>query len=96
MTREQRVALKAAIDKKRREQVNLDCNNASISLYWSGCRCNACRKAEADYRRQLRHDVGRVRTHGKSGYSYGCRCEECKAGYSGYRAAYQRRKKQAA
>jgi hypothetical protein len=52
-----------------------------------GCRCTACRAANAAYQRTWRAqrkaaaDVGTLPVpHGEGGYTnYGCRCEECRA-----------------
>lgn len=57
--------------------------NHNYSSYTRGCRCDVCRRAKADYQRDL---VARRRANGTpdhvhgtfNGYrNYGCRCDRC-------------------
>jgi hypothetical protein len=52
----------------------------SYSLYKNGCRCDACRRYQADRNRRNRADrLGHLEVHGiRSSYDAGCRCDPCK------------------
>ena len=60
------------------------------SRYTKGCRCDECRSAHAEARRNLRarYRVEGFPSHGTYGsYSNGCHCAECTAAFRKYAAA---------
>lgn len=70
-----------------REERRMPCGTKAA--YRRGCRCAACRKANAEHckthrrRRRLRVERGESHFHhGARGYSnWGCRCDECVSGH---------------
>jgi len=62
------------------------------------CRCDICRKANADYcrkRREIRSTQDITAPHGKrtTYTNYGCRCGECTEAHRIYQSQYIARKK---
>ncbi|MEV4246996.1 hypothetical protein AB0J63_26730 [Streptosporangium canum] len=76
----------------------------SFSAYLGGCRCNACRAANAAVRQRDRQrakaDPRRADRagHGKdSTYkNHGCRCDACRAAHAAWSSAYKVRRRQMA
>lgn len=94
MTAEERRAVRALIDARRRElaQVKDDCGDlASESRYTGGCRCQSCRRAQ-NAARTARRLPERVKTHGTAGgYSGGCRCDSCREASNSYHRERRRK-----
>ena len=94
MTQEERQAVRALIDQRRRELAQVkadDCGDlASETRYTSGCRCESCRKAQ-NAARAARRLPERVKTHGNGGYTGGCRCDICRQGMRAYKQARRAR-----
>lgn len=72
--------------------------HGTTSAYARGCRCDACRAAQAAYMREYRHRNGsrpfRQWQHGSvTGYQKGCRCEPCKGAHSDYQRQYRSRRR---
>lgn len=78
-------------------------DHGTLSTYTNhGCRCEACKRANADYHRNLRRTrraalaAGRAPglKHGSfSTYTnHGCRCEACKRAKREYRRRYRQRR----
>lgn len=55
--------------------------HGTVTGYGYGCRCEKCREAERNRRKQigkkLKADPTDPRHGTAAGYQYGCRCEEC-------------------
>jgi len=93
MNSELRIALKHAIDERRREAIDLarcPSGYGNETGYARGCRCRVCTGAgsRARARRRLRPNV---LVHNYSGYTNGCRCDTCKSA----RAAWMRSRRAA-
>ncbi len=72
------------------------------STYQAGCRCDDCKRAQADYAKQRyeARKAGDVRKPGERKHGTramylrgGCRCAECKAAESTYRREYEQRRR---
>lgn len=58
------------------------------SSYVKGCRCDVCKRANADYAAKTRAlgIVGSRRTHGRPGtYTAGCRCARCTSAWRDFK-----------
>jgi hypothetical protein len=74
-------------------------HGTSTGYYTGGCRCDECRAAASEYRKQYRQgrrirkekSAERVIRHGtRSGYNYDkCRCDECRAYMAAEARAYR-------
>lgn len=57
--------------------------HGTTSRYQGGCRCDDCRRATREAKRELKGKM--PPSHGYSGYvNYGCRCDICRAAHSDY------------
>jgi hypothetical protein len=81
MNQKRRLALKRAIDRRRRE-INAiqSCPDGygNETGYIQGCRCSPCSDAGRQARAGRRRKPN-VKVHNYSGYTNGCRCRSCKA-----------------
>lgn len=78
-----------------RRKAELRDNHGTETRYKFGCRCDVCKAAAAQARRDRRNFNRTPPTvHGThAGYSNGCRCDACRAATNAYRREWRRRER---